>query len=104
MTSTRVLVAARLSRVTDQGQSRIERDDEAAEKWATGREGCTIVAVSKDAGVSGGTSPWKRPQLGPWLTDPALIARYDEIVASSIDRLGPVSYTHLDVYKRQPCG
>ena len=88
MTSTRVLVAARLSRVTEQGQSRIERDDEAAEKWATGREGCTIVAVSKDAGVSGGTSPWKRPQLGPWLTDPALIARYDEIVASSIDRLG----------------
>ena len=65
MTSTRVLVAARLSRVTEQGQSRIERDDQAAEKWATGRDGCTIVAVSKDAGVSGAVSPWKRKRLGP---------------------------------------
>ncbi len=88
MTSTRVLVAARLSRVTEQGQSRIERDDQAAEKWATGRDGSTIVAVSKDAGVSGAVSPWKRPSLGKWLTDPALMATYDEIVASSIDRLG----------------
>jgi DNA invertase Pin-like site-specific DNA recombinase len=85
---TRVLVAARLSRVTDQGHSRIERDDQAAEKWAAGRDDCRIVAVSKDAGVSGAVSPWKRPQLGPWLTDPALLCQYDEIVASSIDRLG----------------
>src|ERR1039458_5510253 len=41
--TTRVLVAVRLSRVTDKGKSRIERDDELAEKWATGRQGCEIV-------------------------------------------------------------
>ena len=46
-----------------------------------------VVATSVDAGVSGATSPWRRPGLGKWLTDPALIAQYDEIVASSLDRL-----------------
>lgn len=87
-TTARVLVAARLSRVTSQGKSRIERDDQAAQKWAEGREGCEIVHVTEDPGVSGDVDPWKRPSLGPWLSDPALMAQYDEIVASSIDRLG----------------
>jgi DNA invertase Pin-like site-specific DNA recombinase len=88
MANTRILVAARLSRITDSGRTRIERDDEAAQRSAASREDATIVAVSEDAGVSGGTSPWKRPSLGKWLTDPNLIASYDEILASSIDRLG----------------
>jgi len=88
MTNTRVLVAARLSRVTEQGQTRIDRDDQAAQKWAEGREGVTVVAVSEDAGVSGSVSPWDRKGLGPWLTDPARLCQYDEIVASTMDRLG----------------
>lgn len=84
----RVLVAARLSRIVDSdGRSRIERDDESAQKWAAAN-GRTIVAVSTDAGVSGSTDPFKRPGLGPYLTDPVQIASYDEIVASSLDRLG----------------
>jgi site-specific DNA recombinase len=86
--ATRVLVAARLSRISEPGQpSRIERDDEAAQKWAAGQDGVEVVATSVDAGISGATSPWKRPGLGKWLTDPALIVQYDEIVASSLDRL-----------------
>ena len=83
----RVLVAARLSRINAEGgRDRIERDDEAAQDWAE-RQGLTIVAVSKDEGISGGVSPFKRPKLGPWLKEPALVASYDVIVASSIDRL-----------------
>lgn len=83
-----MLVAARLSRISEPGQpSRIERDDEAAQKWAADQEGVEVVATSIDAGASGATSPWRRPGLGKWLTDPALIAQYDEIVASSLDRL-----------------
>jgi site-specific DNA recombinase len=78
---------ARLSRVTDDGKSRIERDDDAAQEWARAN-GRTVAAMSEDRGVSGATDPFKRPSLGPWLTDPVKMAQYDEIVASSLDRLG----------------
>lgn len=84
--TTRVLVAARLSR-TSGGPSRIERDDEAARAWAQAN-GRTVVATSEDPGVSGSVSPFKRKGLGPWLTDSFLLTEYDEIVASSVDRLG----------------
>jgi site-specific DNA recombinase len=84
----RVLVAARISRVTVQGRSRIERDDESAQKWAAAQGDRTVVAVSEDSGVSGATDPFKRASLGRYLSDPALLATYDEIVASSLDRLG----------------
>ena len=36
--------------------------------------------------------PFKRPGLGPLLTDPDLIAGYDVLFASSIDRLGRSAY------------
>lgn len=85
---TRVVVAARLSRVQNGEQGRIERDDALAQRWAEGRGDVEIVAVSQDAGVSGAISPFDRPSLGPWLTKPALRAQYDEIVASTLDRLG----------------
>ena len=64
---TRVLVAARLSRVTNAEQGRIERDDAEAEAWANAQRDVEVVAVSTDAGVSGATSPFDRPSLGPWL-------------------------------------
>ena len=89
MNTNRALVAARLSRTVKggEGRSRIERDDESAQKWAEAN-GRVIVAVSEDAGVSGGTDPFKRPGLGKFLTDPVKRAQYDEIVASTLDRLG----------------
>ena len=37
--------------------------------------------------ISGRVSPFKRPQLGPWLTDPNRMALYDGILVSKIDRL-----------------
>ncbi|HUJ64664.1 MAG TPA: recombinase family protein, partial [Acidimicrobiales bacterium] len=83
----RVLIAARLSRVSQKGRTRIERDDEKAQKWAAGEGDRIVVATSEDAGVSGATDPFKRDGLGPYLTDPTKLVTYDEIVASSLDRL-----------------
>ncbi len=81
-------MAARLSRLADKTEaSRIERDEEAGRQWAEAN-GAEVIAVTKDRGVSGAISPWKRPGLGPWLNDPDKVGQYDMIVASAIDRLG----------------
>ena len=85
--SNRALIAARLSRGGGSEESRIERDDEAASAWAA-RAGFEVIATSEDRSVSGGVSPFKRPGLGPWLTEPERLAQYDVLVASSVDRLG----------------
>ena len=88
----RVLIAARLSQGTGE-ESRIERDDLAAREWAD-RNGHDVIATSADY-VSGGTNPFEREHLGPWLTDPAKIAQWDIIVASKLDRLArSVRYLH----------
>jgi DNA invertase Pin-like site-specific DNA recombinase len=95
---TRVLIAARLSVAGDRAEeSRIERDEECAREWAAAA-GYEVVTVTRDRGVSGGVSPFKRPSLGPWLTDADKIRRYDVIVASTIDRFGR-SARDLDALK-----
>ena len=43
--------------------------------------GLEVVATSEGLNVSGGVASG----LGPWLTDPALLRRYDVLVASSVD-------------------
>ena len=86
MTS-RAVIAARLSRGDDGEESRIDRDDEKASQWAVAN-GYQVVATSEDRNVSGGVSPFDRPGLGPWLTDPALLRKYETLIASSVDRLG----------------
>jgi site-specific DNA recombinase len=50
--------------------------------------GHDIVGDAADRDVSGRTDPFKRPELGKWLTDPALVASYDGLIASHLDRLG----------------
>ena len=45
------------------------------------------MATAASTDVSGDTDPWSRPELGPWLSKPELIAQYDGIVASHVDRL-----------------
>jgi DNA invertase Pin-like site-specific DNA recombinase len=50
--------------------------------------GYNTVATAADSGVSGAVSPFKRPRLSPWLTDQKLMAQYDELVASNLDRFG----------------
>jgi len=86
-TDTRVLVAARLSRlVKGRDQLSIERQDDAASRYAA-EVGDSSPLLAPDAGVSGSVSPFKRPKLGPWLTDEHA-DEWDELVASAIDRLG----------------
>ena len=84
----RVLLATRLSRIQNSNESgnRIDRDDEQAESWAQDSDR-RIVLRSKDPGVSGAMHPAKRKDLGKYLTRPELYAQFDEIAASSVDRL-----------------
>ncbi|MGH3120872.1 MAG: recombinase family protein [Streptosporangiaceae bacterium] len=80
----RLLLAARLSQ--DQaGQTGLDTQDTDARAWAE-RNGHEVIATAADK-ISGRTSPWDRPHLGPWLTEPHLITRFDGIVVSKLDRL-----------------
>jgi DNA invertase Pin-like site-specific DNA recombinase len=54
------------------------------------REGFELVYTAEDGGVSGKYSPFdvsKRKDLAPWLTDPALIARWDILMFTEDDRV-----------------
>lgn len=80
----RLLLAARLSQ--DQaGQTGLDTQDTDARAWAE-RNGHEVIATAADK-ISGRTSPKNRPNLGPWLTEPHLITKYDGIVVSKLDRL-----------------
>jgi site-specific DNA recombinase len=89
----RWLVAARLSRMSKKDRARgdelingIQTQDRRSTDWAQ-QEGHVIVYVTKDRNVSGAVPPWERPELGPWLTDPVRLVRYDGIVAFDVTRL-----------------
>ena len=101
----RWLVAARLSRVTKRDRERgddvingLKTQDREAVTWAEA-EGHAIVDCAKDPNVSGMVSPWDRPQLRPWLTEPEKIVQYDGIVAYEISRLSR-DYEHLALLRR----
>lgn len=79
----RLIVAARLSRARE-GQTGIDTQDLDARKWAESH-GHTVVAVLADT-ISGRVSPFKRRNLGPWLTEPDKMAQYDAVLASKMDR------------------
>jgi DNA invertase Pin-like site-specific DNA recombinase len=84
----RVLVAARKSRVVRKGDDEVSimRQDLAARHYAA-ELGDSDPLVAEDAGVSGSVSPFKRPDLGPYLTDNPP-EPWTELVAAAIDRLG----------------
>lgn len=79
----RLLMAARKSRKGD-GEP-YERQDFRAQRWAES-EGHAVIHATADT-VSSQTPPWKRKNLGPWMTDPALVAMYDGILVSDTDRI-----------------
>jgi site-specific DNA recombinase len=90
----RLLLAARLSRLQANGEQGlgIETQDKRGKEWAerttdpaTGKPH-VIVDVAADT-KSGTVAPWDRPNLKPWVTDPALMAAYDGILAYENDRL-----------------
>lgn len=63
----------------------IETQDEQARPWAE-REGHTVIETVADY-KSGTVAPWDRKNLREWVTDPALMALYDGILAYKMDRL-----------------
>jgi DNA invertase Pin-like site-specific DNA recombinase len=94
----RWLLAARLSRVAKRDLERgdelingIQTQDQKAAEWAR-REGHKIIHATKDRNVSGAMAPWERPELGPWLTDPAKVVLYDGVVAYDVSRLSREYY------------
>lgn len=88
----RILGARRLSHGTDASTS-IERQGEAIERYADAG-GHTLVDLTEDVDVSGAVSPFDRPDLRPWLTDPAKLAQWDAIAVTKLDRLSR-SLIHL---------
>ena len=81
----RILGAARLSRDSDISVS--IKGQRADIKSVADYRNAKVVHVTEDPDVSGGKSPFQRPFLGPWLADPDLIAQWDTLVVSKLDRL-----------------
>lgn len=81
----RVLGGIRLSQVTDETSSP-ERQRAVVEHWtnAPGIMG-RMVGWAEDLDVSGSVSPFKRPELGPWLTERS--HEFDVLAVPKVDRL-----------------
>src|SRR5258708_38967864 len=80
----RLLQVARLSRLNDDSSS-LDKQDQQCQRWADAY-GHEIIGTAADSNISGKTDPFARPELGPWLNEPGLIASYDGIVAAKLDR------------------
>jgi site-specific DNA recombinase len=63
----------------------IDIQDRRGREWAV-RQGHVIVHVAPDV-KRGTVAPWDRPNLRPWVTDPAKMAQFDGILAYRNDRL-----------------
>lgn len=82
---TRVLKATRISRTKDDSTS-LTRQSNAVDRLTDGR-GWKEIGRAVDDGVSASkVDPFSRPELGPWLTDPVLINKYDVIAWWRLDR------------------
>lgn len=55
-------------------------------RWVSDR-GDTVVGEACDIGVSAKVSPFKRKDLGPWLTEPELLAQWEVLAIWKIDRI-----------------
>lgn len=87
----RVLGGIRLSRLTDESSSPA-RQRGVIDNW-TVLQDAELVGVAEDLDVSGAVSPFERPNLGPWLTDPDRVDAWDVLVVWKLDR---VSRSALD--------
>lgn len=81
----RVLGASRLSHDTDASTSIERQGEDITNRVKADRN--TLVHIAEDTDVSGAISPFERPDLGRWLTEPALIARWDTLMVAKLDRL-----------------
>ena len=72
-----VIIAARRSQIAKgYTQTGIESQDEDARDWAES-EGHNVIATVPDT-ASGKKAMWQRKNLKSWVTDPALMMRYQE--------------------------
>src|SRR5580704_10446375 len=81
----RVLGACRLSHDTDASTSIERQREDITNRVKADRN--DIAHIAEDTDVSGVISPFERPDLGPWLTEAALIARWDTLMVAKLDRL-----------------
>jgi site-specific DNA recombinase len=81
----KVLGAVRLSRHTDESTS-VSRQREQIRTWAS-LYGHDVVAIAEDLDTSGKTAAAERASLGPWLSDPVLVSRWDILVCAKVDRI-----------------
>ncbi|MEU1526927.1 recombinase family protein [Nocardia rhamnosiphila] len=81
----RVLGRIRLSREADDAGTSADRQREAIDAWAR-MHGATVIGWAVDLGVSGGTDPFKTPELGAWLK-PERLHEWDVLVGYRLDRV-----------------
>ena len=82
----RLLKVRRVSRNHDDSTA-LAKQDAKLDSYADAM-GDEIVGDACDSDVSGKTNPFERPELGPWLTQPHLMAKYDGLLVPALDRLG----------------
>lgn len=85
----KLLGAIRLSQYRDEAQTGVEKQRESIGDYARS-VGVDLddIMWSEDTNVSGSKSPFERPELKPYLTEPSKIAQWDEMVAMKLDRFG----------------
>jgi site-specific DNA recombinase len=93
----RALLEIRLSGETEESTSP-ERQQQQDEAYC-GIKSWSIVHTCRDLDVSGGISPFERPELGKWLTTPELIDRWDVLVVSRLDRLSRSVFSYADLIR-----
>ena len=84
-TRLRGIGARRLSNDTDESTS-LKRQEEQIDAQAVAKD-IDLIATPEDTDTSGAVSPFDRKELGPWLTDPELIAQWDVLIIAKLDRL-----------------
>ncbi|MCJ0871253.1 recombinase family protein [Streptomyces sp. AP-93] len=93
----RVLAVVRLS-VSKDDTTSPEKQREAVEHWTYGPVvNGRVIGYAEDLDVSGGMHPFKRPGLGPWLTERA--DDFDVIAVWKLDRLTRRSAHFSEVYE-----
>ena len=81
----RDLGAVRLSRDDDRSLSVEVQSD--AITYTSKARGNRLIHIAKDVDVSGAVSVFEREDLGPWLTEPDKIAKWDNLIVKKLDRL-----------------
>lgn len=93
----RVLGAVRQSARRERGVSPAEQK-RAIQRWADDR-GHEVVKFTEDLARSGKLSAFKRPELGPWFTDPDKVVLWDILVTTKIDRACRNTLDFLTLYQ-----